>query len=94
MTLGAEREVFGARSVIALVLVGVIAFAGFLTLLGFANDLDHDRHCRANVYSECAIGFAGLYRLLLQQSARFGPPRSAIRRSTATADASRADRTP
>ena len=51
-------SVFRARTAITLVLVGVIAFSAFITLLAYAPDLDRDARCRPNVYSKCAIGFA------------------------------------
>ena len=55
---------FRARTAIALVLVGVFAFSAFVTLLAYAPDLQRDTRCRANVYSKCAIGFAGLAALV------------------------------
>jgi hypothetical protein len=57
---GAEAPIFRATTTIALVVVGVFAFAAFVTLLAFAPNLDQDFHCRPNVASRCAIGFAGL----------------------------------
>jgi hypothetical protein len=64
-----ERPAFRARTVIALVLVGVFAFSAFVTLAAYAPDLDRDSACRANVYSRCAIGFAGLEALIKQDGA-------------------------
>lgn len=64
-----SRPVFRARTAITLVLVGVVAFSAFVTLLAYAPDLDRDGHCRANVYSRCAIGFAGLAALVKQNGA-------------------------
>jgi hypothetical protein len=58
--------VFRARTAITLVLVGVIAFSAFITLLAYAPDLDRDARCRPNVYSKCAIGFAALAALAKQ----------------------------
>ena len=55
---GDSRPIFRARTAITLVLVGVVAFSAFVTLLAYAPDLDRDGHCRSNVYSRCAIGFA------------------------------------
>ncbi|MFI4936484.1 MAG: hypothetical protein ACHP7N_17900 [Caulobacterales bacterium] len=60
---GASRQVFSARTAIAIVVVGVFAFSAFVTLLAYAPDLQRDFHCRANVYSKCAVGFAGLEAL-------------------------------
>ncbi|HEY2709762.1 MAG TPA: hypothetical protein VGI95_17060 [Caulobacteraceae bacterium] len=54
------RPVFRARTAITLVLVGIFAFSAFVTLLAYAPDLERDPSCRPNVYSKCAIGFAGL----------------------------------
>jgi hypothetical protein len=45
------------------VLVAVFAFSAFITLLAYAPDLQRDFRCRSNVYSKCAIGFAGLAAL-------------------------------
>jgi len=59
-------SVFRARTAITLVLVGVIAFSAFITLLAYAPDLDRDARCRPNVYSKCAIGFAALAALAKQ----------------------------
>jgi hypothetical protein len=64
-----SRPIFRARTAITLVLVGVFAFSAFVTLLAYAPDLDRDTHCRANVYSRCAIGFAGLAALVKQGGA-------------------------
>jgi hypothetical protein len=57
---GGETPIFRARTAIALVVVGVFAFAAFVTLAAYAPDLSQDFRCRANVASRCAIGFAGL----------------------------------
>ena len=65
----AARPLFRARAVIALVLVGVFAFSAFVTLLAYAPDLERDVRCRANVYSKCAVGFAGLAALLKNDGA-------------------------
>jgi hypothetical protein len=62
--------VFRARTAITLVLVGVIAFSAFITLLAYAPDLDRDARCRPNVYSKCAIGFAALAALAKQSGAQ------------------------
>lgn len=61
---GASRQVFSPSVALAIVLVGVFAFSAFVTLLAFAPDLQRDIRCRANVYSKCAIGFAGLSALV------------------------------
>ncbi len=61
---GASRQVFSPSVAIAIVLVGVFAFSAFVTLLAYAPDLQRDIRCRANVYSKCAVGFAGLDELV------------------------------
>jgi len=66
---GEARPVFRAATVVALVLVGVFAFAAFVTLLAYAPDLERDGSCRPNVYSKCAIGFAALQALVKQEGA-------------------------
>jgi hypothetical protein len=63
---GEIAPVFRARTAITLVLVGVIAFSAFVTLLAYAPDLDRDGRCRSNVYARCAVGFAGLATLVKQ----------------------------
>ncbi len=68
-TGGDPRPIFKARTAITLVLVGVIAFSAFITLLAYAPDLDRDGRCRPNVYSRCAIGFAGFAALVKQNGA-------------------------
>jgi hypothetical protein len=65
----ANRPVFRARTAIALVLVGVFAFSAFVTLAAFAPDLQRDLRCRANAYSTCAVGFAGLAALVKEGGA-------------------------
>ena len=75
---GDERPVFRARTVLALVLVGVFAFSAFVTLAAYAPDLERDMSCRSNVYSRCAIGFAGLQALVKQDGAPVVVSRSAL----------------
>jgi hypothetical protein len=65
----AGRPVFRARTAIALVLVCIFAFSAFVTLLAYAPDLERDSRCRANVYSKCAVGFAGLAAVLKNDGA-------------------------
>ena len=66
---GAGRPLFSARTAIALVLVGVFAFSAFVTLAAYAPDLQRDLRCRANAYSTCAVGFAGLAALVKEGGA-------------------------
>lgn len=68
-TASESSPVFRARTAITLVLVGVVAFSAFVTLLAYAPDLGRDVRCRANVYSKCAIGFAGLAALVKNDGA-------------------------
>ncbi|HEY3797387.1 MAG TPA: hypothetical protein VGL58_03470 [Caulobacteraceae bacterium] len=63
------RPLFTPRTAIALVLVGVFGFSAFVTLLAYAPDLQQDPFCRANVYSSCAVGFAGLEELIREDGA-------------------------
>ncbi|HEY1425083.1 MAG TPA: hypothetical protein VGF50_00295 [Caulobacteraceae bacterium] len=60
----ASPAAFSARTMIVLVLVGVFAFSAFLWLAAHAPAMERETRCRANVYSKCAIGFAGLAALL------------------------------
>lgn len=60
----ASPAAFSARTMIAMVLVGVFAFSAFLWLASHAPQLERETQCRANVYSKCAVGFAGLAALV------------------------------
>jgi hypothetical protein len=73
-----SAPVFRARTVIALVLVGVFAFSAFMTLSAYAPDLQTDLRCRETVYSRCAIGFAGLVALAREDGAPAVVSRSAL----------------
>ena len=64
-----EPQIFSPRTIIAVVLVGLFAFSAFITLLAYAPDLQRDFRCRSNVYSRCAIGFAGLAALVREAGA-------------------------
>ena len=66
---GAARQVFSPAGALAIVLVGVFAFSAFVTLLAYAPDLQRDVRCRPNVYSKCAVGFAGLSALVRDSGA-------------------------
>lgn len=55
-----ERQLFSPRTGLALALVGVFAFSAFITLLAYAPDLQRHPFCAPEVYSKCAVGFAGL----------------------------------
>lgn len=74
------RPVFRARTAIALVLVGVFAFSAFVTLLAYAPSLERDFRCRPNVYSKCAIGFAGLYEAVREDGGPVSVSRSPLPR--------------
>ncbi|MFI4974592.1 MAG: hypothetical protein ACHP84_08640 [Caulobacterales bacterium] len=56
----APRQVFSPMTGLWIVLVGVFAFSAFVALLAYAPDLRRDSNCRENVFSKCAVGFAGL----------------------------------
>lgn len=56
--------VFSARAVLALVLVGIVAFAGLAVLSAYAPDLRSTQDGRAHVLSKAAIGYAGAPILL------------------------------
>jgi hypothetical protein len=66
---GGRGPLIRARTAAILVLVGVFAFSAFVTLSAYAPDLQRDLRCRSNVYSKCAVGFAGLEALIKQQGA-------------------------
>ena len=51
--------VFSARAVLALVLVGIVAFAGLAVLSAYAPDLRSTQDGRAHALSKAAIGYAG-----------------------------------
>jgi hypothetical protein len=63
---GAGRQVFSRRTGLVMAAVGVLAFCAFLTLLAYAPDVQKDVFCRPNVYSKCAVGFAGLETVIRQ----------------------------
>jgi hypothetical protein len=67
---GAGGGVFSPVVIIVLVLVGIFAFSAFVTLSAYAPDSSHDLECRANVYSKCAIGFAGLEEAIAEDGAQ------------------------
>lgn len=56
--------VFSARAVLALVLVGIVAFAGLAVLSAYAPDLRSTQDGRAHALSKSAIGYAGAPILL------------------------------
>src|SRR5688500_10583947 len=51
---------FSARAVLALVVVGIIAFAGLAVLSAFAPELRSGNDGRAHALSRSAVGFAGV----------------------------------
>lgn len=55
----AQGPAFSARAVLALVLVGIVAFAGMTVLAAYAPDLRAGSDGRAHALSRSAIGFAG-----------------------------------
>ncbi len=60
----AETGAFSARVMVALVVVGVIAFAAFLVLSAYAEEFREDRSGGTHALSRSSIGFAGLVDLL------------------------------
>ena len=64
-----ERQLFSPRTGLALALVGVFAFSAFITLLAYAPDLQRNPFCAPDVYSKCAVGFAGLKQVAQNEGA-------------------------
>jgi hypothetical protein len=64
-----ERQLFSPRTGLALALVGVFAFSAFVTLLAYAPDLQRNPFCAPDVYSKCAVGFAGLKQVAQSEGA-------------------------
>lgn len=56
----AQGPAFSARAILALVLVGVVAFAGMTVLAAYAPDLRAGQDGRAHALSRSAIGYAGV----------------------------------
>jgi hypothetical protein len=56
---GGPSPLFSARAVLALVLVGIVAFAGLAVLSAYAPDLRTGNDGRAHALSKSAVGFAG-----------------------------------
>lgn len=71
-------QTFRARTAIALAIVGVFAFSAFVVLAAYAPGLQRDLRCRPNVYSRCAIGFAGLAALAREDGAPMVVSRAAL----------------
>lgn len=55
---------FSIKTVLAMVIVGIIAFSAFLVLLAFADDLRSPDNTHEHAQSQSAVGFAGIARLL------------------------------
>jgi len=64
-----QRQLFSPRTGLALALVGVFAFSAFITLLAYAPDLQRNPFCAPDVYSKCAVGFAGLKQVAQNEGA-------------------------
>ena len=60
----AAGPAFSPRTVLALVLVGVVAFAGLAVLSAYAPDLRSTQDGRAHALSKAAVGYAGAPVLL------------------------------
>lgn len=57
---------FSIKAVLAMVIVGIVAFSAFLVLLAFADDLRSPDNSHEHAQSQSAVGFAGIARLLDQ----------------------------
>jgi hypothetical protein len=68
-TPAAAPPLFRLRTALALVIVGVFAFAAFVTLLAYAPDTNRISLCRPNAYSPCAVGFQALTELVKESGA-------------------------
>lgn len=60
---------FRARTVVLLVIAGVVGFAAFLVLSAYAPDMRSGRDGRAHGLSTSAVGFRGVYSLLEETGA-------------------------
>ena len=60
----AEREAFSGRTIFALVLVGVVALAGFAVLATYAPELRGRSNGGANALSSSAVGYRGAQIML------------------------------
>ena len=58
------RQVFAPRTILALVLVGIVAFAGLTVLAAYAPELRGGEDGGAHALSKSAVGYAGLPILL------------------------------
>jgi hypothetical protein len=61
---GSEREVFPARAILVLILVGVVAFAGFGLLATYAPELRGRSSGGAHALSASAVGYRGAQLML------------------------------
>ncbi|HET6970408.1 MAG TPA: hypothetical protein VFH92_04725 [Phenylobacterium sp.] len=60
----ASGQTFSPRAILALVAVGVVAFAGLAVLSAYAPDLRLSRDPRAHALSKSAVGYAGVTDLM------------------------------
>ena len=58
-----QRNPFDAKTILWVILAGVIAFAGFLYLVAYAPQIQQRGNGGAHVLSKSAVGFSGLYDL-------------------------------
>ena len=63
---------FSAKTVILLVIAGIIGFAAFLLLTAYAPEIRSGRDGRAHGLSTSAVGFRGVYTLLEETGADVG----------------------
>ena len=57
---GGQAPAFSARAILALVVVGIVAFAGLAVLSAYAPELRNGNDGRAHALSRSAVGFAGV----------------------------------
>lgn len=60
----AAQQTFNLRTVVVMVIAGIVAFIAFLLLLAYAGDLKRSMDGRAHAQSVAATGFAGLAKLI------------------------------
>jgi predicted permease len=59
----ADANPFSAKTIIWVIVAGLLAFAGFLFLMAYAPKWDRSGNGGAHVLSKSAVGFSGLYAL-------------------------------
>ena len=59
----ADTNPFNAKTIIWVIVAGLLAFAGFLFLMAYAPKWDRGSDGGTHVLSNAAVGFSGLKRL-------------------------------